>query len=134
MEHVGNKEVARRFFDERWNRKNLAICDELLAPSFDIEAHKAWVRSFHASFGDIQLDILALIAEGDQVAVHWRLVATHQGEYLGVAATGRRTTNQGITLLRIVDGRIVEDTGYWDRLAQLEQLGALPAEQSGARR
>jgi predicted ester cyclase len=89
MERVGNKEVARCFFDERWNRKNLAICDELLAPSFDIEAHKAWVRSLHASFGDIQLDILALVAEGDQVAVHWRLVATHQGEYLGVAATGR---------------------------------------------
>jgi predicted ester cyclase len=59
--------------------------------------------------------------------VHWRVDATHQGDYLGVAATGKQVTYQGIALLRIADGKIVEDIAYWDNLSILQQLGAAPA-------
>ena len=126
LTYVTNKELVRRFFDERWNHGNLDVYDELLAPSLDIEAHKEWARSMHTTFGSIQLTILDLLAEGDQVAVHWRVAATHQGDYLGVAATGKRVTYQGIALLRIADGKIVEDQAYWDNLSILRQFGVMP--------
>lgn len=96
----------------------------MLAPSLDIKSAKEWARSEYATFGNMQFTILVIIAEGDHVALHWQVVATHQGDYLGVAATGKQVTYQGIALLRIADGKIVEDIAYWDNLSILQQLGA----------
>ncbi len=126
MSTAQNRELVRRYFDERWNHRNLAICDEVLAPSVDIAGAKEFVRSTLATFGNLKLTILDLLAEGDQVAVHWQTTATHQGDYLGVAATGKPVTFQGLALLRIENGKIVDDLAYWDNLAILQQLGAVP--------
>jgi predicted ester cyclase len=126
MSTAENKELVRRYFDERWNRHNLDICDELLAPSVDIDDAKEFVRSFYAAFRKIQLTILDLLAEGNQVAVHWRIAGTHQGDYLGVAATGKPVMYEGIALLRVDGGKIVDDIAYWDNLSILQQLGAVP--------
>ena len=122
MSTAENKELVRRYFEERWNYKNLAVCDELLAPSFGIEEHKAWVQSMHDTLGDIELTILDLLGDGDQVAVHWRIAGIHQGEYLGVPATGKRITFQGMALLRVKDGKIVEDQAYADNLELQQEL------------
>jgi predicted ester cyclase len=132
MSTENNKELVRRFFDERWNHGNLDVYDELLAPSLDIAGAKEWARSMYADLGNIQLTILDLLAEGDQVAVHWRFAATHQGNYLGIAATGKHVTFQGIALLRIVDGKIVEDQAYSDNLSILQQLGVAPRPEHAA--
>ena len=124
MSAAENKELVRRYFDERWNHGNLDICDELLAPGQDIQGTKEAVRSLYAAFGNIEMTIPDLLAEADQVAVHWRFSGTHQGEYLGVAATGKRVTYQGMALLRLADGKIVDDVAYADNLAILQQLTA----------
>jgi predicted ester cyclase len=127
MSTAANKEIVRRYFDERWNRHNPDICDELLAPSADIAEGKEWLRSQYAALGATHLTILDLLGDGDQVAIHWRIDATHQGEYMGVPATGRPFSFAGIALLRVVEGKIVDDTAYWDGLDTLRQLGAAPA-------
>ena len=77
MSTAENKEIVRRYFDERWNHNNLDICDELLALS-DIDDAKEFVRSFHATFGNMRLTIFDLLAEGNQVAIHWRVEDAHQ--------------------------------------------------------
>lgn len=120
-----NKEIVRRYFDERWNQHNLDICDELLAASA-IDDAKEFARSVQAAFGNIHLTILDLLAEGNQVAIHWRVEGTHQGDYKGVSATGKPVIYQGIALLRVEDGKIVDDIAYWDDLSILQQLGAVP--------
>lgn len=126
MSTAENKELVRRYFDERWNHGSLNVCDELLSSSMDIEEQKEFVRAQLAALGNLRLTILNLLAEGDQVAIHWRIDGTHEGDFLGVAATGKLVTFQGIAWLRIVDGKIVEDTVYWDKLSILQQLGAAP--------
>jgi steroid delta-isomerase-like uncharacterized protein len=120
-----NKEVVRRFFDERWNLENLDIYGEMAAPNRDIQREKEWVSSLYRAFADRHLTILDLIAEGDQVAVHWRFTAMHRGDFLGVAATGRSVAYQGIAWFLVADGMIVEETAYWDILGVLQQLGAI---------
>jgi predicted ester cyclase len=115
----GNKELVRRYFDERWNGKNSAVIDELLSPSLGIEEAKAYVDSVHAAIGGIQMTMEDLIAENDQVVVPWSITGVHQGEYLGVAPTGQRVTFRGLALLRIADGKIVSDVAYGDNLAVL---------------
>jgi len=132
MSTAENKELVRRYFDERWNHNNLAICDELLAPGADIDGAKEFVRSFTSIFGNIHLTILDLLAESDQVAVHWRITGTHQGRYLGVAATGKPVTYQGLALLRVEDDKIVDDIAYWDNLSILQQIGSAPEEGQGS--
>jgi steroid delta-isomerase-like uncharacterized protein len=126
MSTAENKELVRRYFDERWNHGSLDVCDELLSSSMDIEEQKEFVRAQHVALGNLHLTILDLLAEGDQVAIHWRIDGTHKGDFLGVAATGKPVTFQGIALLRITDGKITDDIAYWDNQSILEQLGAVP--------
>ena len=122
-----NKELVRRYFDQRWNHGNFDICDEMLAPPMDSQAQKTWGLNFYNTFGgDMQLTVRDILAEGDQVMIHWENSGTHQGEYLGVSATGKQVTLEGIALLRIADGKIVSDVPYWDNLSILQQLGAAP--------
>ena len=122
-----NKKLVRRFADERMNNGNLDIHDEMLAPGLDTEGWKEWILYLHAAFGNIRYTILDIIADDDKVVLHWRFSATHQGDFLGVAATSKEVTVQGLALFRVMHGKIAEDTSYWDNLSILEQLGAAPA-------
>lgn len=126
-----NKALIYRYFDEPWNKKNYAVIDELLAPNWDTEpsrpgrshddraGQKAGVMAMHAAFGDLRLTMGELIAEDDQVVVPWELTGIHQGESLGVEPTGKQVTFRGLSLLRIVDGKIVEDEGFGNLLEVL---------------
>jgi predicted ester cyclase len=65
-----------------------------------------------------------LVAEGDKVAIRWSWRGIHKGEYMGIAPTGKQVTMTGISILRIVGGKIVEEWGESDNLGFMEQLGA----------
>jgi hypothetical protein len=59
MSEIENKELARRWQDEQWNKKNYDIVDELLSPSLGIEEHKSWMRAMRAAM-DIQAVLHAI--------------------------------------------------------------------------
>ena len=80
----------------------------------------------HHAFPDLQFKIQDMIVEGSRVVVRWDMEGTHGGPFAGVAPTGRRITNQGISIYRVVDGQIVEGWSQADRLDVLQQVGALP--------
>lgn len=125
MTAAANTALVQRYFDERWNRRNPAICDEVLDPH-RAKWQKAFVRATHEALADLECTLLDLVAEGDLVAVHWQFAGTHRGELLGVPAAGKRVVCRGVALLRVVGGRVVEDVAYTDNLALLRQLGAPP--------
>ena len=79
----------------------------------------------HAAFGDIQMTRGDLIAENDQVVVPWEATGTHQGEFVGVAPSGERVTFQGLALLRIKDGKIVDDVSYQNTVEVMLNLEGL---------
>jgi predicted ester cyclase len=89
------------------------------------------LRRFHEAlweaFPDARLTIEDLVVEGDRVALRYRLQGTHRGPYLGVAPTGVGFDVEGLTLLRLADGRVAEEWHSPTELAILRQIGAVEA-------
>jgi len=87
---------------------------------------QVWVTLLQA-FPDLHVAIEDVLAEGDKVVYRNTVTGTHQGEYRGLAATGRSVTYNEIFIIRFADGLIAEIWGVVDVLAQLRQLGVFPA-------
>ena len=110
-----NKEIVRRYWEGRFNQKNYEIVDQLVASDADIEGQKAWLDQFHEAWGDVNVTLDQLVAEGDLVAVHFTFETTHKGEWEGFAPTGKRGTSHGMALCWLEDGKIVkDDVSYTD--------------------
>jgi predicted ester cyclase len=92
-----------------------------------LEGNREIVTLFHRSFPDVRWHIVDLIAEGDTVAMRLVMTGTHRGEFFGMAPTGRQVQVEGIHLLRIREGKVVEHQGVNDDLGFMQQLGAVPA-------
>ena len=75
------------------------------------------------AFPDIHLTVEDLIEEGDKVVGRTVVTGTHQGEYMGIAPTGKSITYNEIFIFRFADGRIAETWGVVDVFSQMKQLG-----------
>ena len=119
-----NKAVVRREQGELWNHTgDLDAAEELFAAG-QAEAAKQEAASFRQGFPDVISTIEDLIAEGDKVVARWRSRATHQGDYMGIAPTGKRVEFVGHSIDRVVEGKIVESWVEVDMLGVMRQLGA----------
>jgi hypothetical protein len=136
-----NKAVVRRFYEDA--PCNPAACDEIFAPHFLFlaiqqagvtpqvvectpESEKAAYEQIKAIWGGWNMSVEEMIAEGDRVMVRWIFRGVHQGEFHGLAPSGKPVTYAGINIFRIVDGRIAEVWDLFDRLWMWQQLGVLP--------
>ena len=136
MSTEANKALVQQFVEEFWSGGNVAVAEEMIAKDAtiyannqevtDIDTFKALARSMRTSFPDWYSTLEELVAEGDKVAERWTGRGTHQGEFQGIPATGRRVAVPGTVFYRIVEGRIVEFRGQFDRMSMMEQLGVLP--------
>lgn len=130
------KAVVSRYLDEAWNKRNLAVIDELMAPDYrrytaagilDRERQKQRIGAFHAGLADLRLVVERMLAEGDQAAFRIQLSGTHEGPLLGVAPTHRPVTITATDILRFDEhGKIAEHWGNLDELGLLRQIGGLP--------
>ena len=137
-----NKAVVGRRFTEFWGTGfNPDVIDELAAPDirFEYSLHApcrgrddvwAFATKFRAAFPDLAFGGTAdLIAEGDYVVGQWIGGGTHTGEAfddmpIGALPAGGRKTMRftGTSVLKVVDGLIVEEVGLDDGVTVLQQL------------
>ena len=140
-----NKAVVGRWFTEFWGSKiNLGVVDEIAAPDmllkYSLHAPrrgrddiKSFMADFRAAFPDRNFWGTAdLIAEVDYVVGQWEGGGTHTGpafhDFLigGLpAATGRKMHFSGTTVLKVINGKIVEEIGLDDGVTALTQLGLI---------
>jgi predicted ester cyclase len=140
-----NKAIVGRWFTEFWGKAcNLGIVDELAAPDMLLryslheprkgrEDIKAFMTDFRKAFPDLNFWGTAdLIAEGDHVVGQWDGGGTHTGSAFSdfragslPANTGRKMRFTGTTILKLKDGRIVEEIGLDDGVTALQQLGLI---------
>ena len=133
-----NKALVHRWFEEVWNQGREAPIDELFPAGgvahglgdSETDVHgpaefKPFVANIRGSIPDLHMKVEDIVCEGDRVAVRIKLQGTHTGQGLGVAPTGGKVSIQGIVIMRIVDGQIVEGWNSYDQLGLLRQVGAL---------
>jgi predicted ester cyclase len=133
-----NKALVRRFFEEVYNRGNLDVADELLAPHFawklpgkdaSIEDYKQWVAKQLAASSDLHFTIEEQMAEGANVITRLIGSGTHdQEEFGGFAPSRVRITIEAIIIHRVVEGKIVEERNkadfspFWQQRLEQERL------------
>ena len=138
-EETANKAAFLRFHDAA-NTADIEVIsksiDEFVAPDavirtpLPIDATGAdalkqiWAMLLRI-YPDIHLTVEDLIAEGDKVVGRTAVTGTHQGEFMGVAATGNSVTYNEMFMFRFADGRVVETWGVVDVYAQMKQIGVI---------
>lgn len=137
MSAEANKAITRKLFEEVLNTGRFAALDELFAPSYrnyfpgspaplNRTGWEHTITLFRSAFPDMQCTIEQLIAEGDTVATWFTFRGTHQGDFQGIAPTGKQVAIPCHAFFHLADGKIVEDRPIFDRLELFHQLGASP--------
>ena len=132
-----NKALAKRAFEELLSKGKFELAEQLYAKDFvnhgihrdaTLEEDQAALKGWHQAFSDIAIVPKKLIAEGDLVTVYWVARGTNTGAGNGLPATGKKAELAGITIWRIVDGKIKEEWSAFDQLSMMQQLGLLPSQ------
>lgn len=136
-----NREEMIRLHDrhneEELNQGDLSVVDEIFAPNYirhvtgmpDIvgrEAEKQFTSALRAAFPNIHFTVEDRAVDGNKLVVRWKAEGTHQGEYLGIPATGKPVNVGGMVIHRIENGQFQESWDMVDNLGMLQQLGVVP--------
>jgi steroid delta-isomerase-like uncharacterized protein len=88
-------------------------------------------RTLLGAFPDMRLAVDDLIADGDKAVARVTATATHQGDFMGIPATGKRAEVSLIDIMRFDgDGLVCEHWGVTDMFGLMQQLGVVPADLS----
>jgi len=83
----------------------------------------AMFASMFAAFPDFAMTVDDTIVEGDKVVIRVRATGTHEGEFMGIPATGNRIEVPLVDIMRISNGKIAEHWGVMDVGVMMQQLG-----------
>ncbi len=130
--------LLRRWFDEAWNKGRVETIHELLAadaitlgqggPEAAIRGpheFQAFVEKLRGAFPDIHVTVEDAFGAGYKVVARWSATMTHRGDQPGIPASGKHVRITGISIGRIVNGKIVEGWDNWDQLTMLREIGAI---------
>ena len=135
-----NKENMRRVLEEAFGQGKVEVIDEVLHPDFvcwdpnsesgeirGADTIKGEIEYFHNAVPDLTYTVEDQVVEGDKVVSRYTASGTHQGEFFGVAGTGKRIEMSGIQIDRFGEGgKMVEEWPEYDMLGAMKQMGAVP--------
>jgi steroid delta-isomerase-like uncharacterized protein len=130
-----NKEIARRFMEECWNKGDKKSMQDLIAdkcryhdPVFPgVDNVQQHITSCRNAFPDLNFTIEDMIGERNEVVVHWKARGTHKGTFLGMQPTNRSCTVTGTSISRLENGKVAEHWSDWNVMTLMEQLGVKAA-------
>ena len=138
---VDNKVIVRALYEEIWNKRKVELMDVLISPSHALhgpspylsgssigpEAYKSTIQVFTTGYPDLRFSIEDMISEKEKVATYWTMSGTHRGEFMGIPATNKRISVDGVTIHHIANGKIMDSYISWDVWGMMQQLGLAPA-------
>jgi len=132
------KAMAQQWYSEVMNEGNEDLIDELCAENFvdhdplpgtgpDRQGIHDFVKLIRSAFPDLETTVDEIIAEGDRIAVRSTFRGTHEGDFMGIPATGKKVEVSNYDFVRFENDQAAEHWGTIDSAALMEQLGAVPA-------
>ena len=136
-----NKKIARQVFEDIQSDGNIGLIDEIVVKDYvghtplgnlhGPQGAKDFENLLHTAFPDYTVRVEDQITEGDKVVTRWIGSGTHQGPFQGMPATGKAIEMEGLTIFRIVNGKLVEGWTIPDLVSLLQQIGAMPEPKQG---
>lgn len=134
MSSERNKEIVRRYVLDVWGQWDFEAEKETVAEDLidhnappglpsGREGHHQFLAMCAQAFPQFDVTVEEVIAEGDKVAYQWTAEGVHEGEFMGIPATGNAVTITGSDIVRIEDGQIAETWHVESNLELMQQLG-----------
>ncbi len=133
---------AQTKFGEAINSGNLEAMRELVSPGVvehdpgpsqgpGAQGYIDLFSEMRSAFPDLKAAPEHITADEDTVALAYTITGTHQGDFMGIAPTGKKIKARGVQIARFENGKMVERWGSSDQLGILQQLGAEPKKKEG---
>jgi steroid delta-isomerase-like uncharacterized protein len=142
MSIENNKAIVRRFFEALDTgdfdvvaavcAPNVVVHNSGTADPHDLEGFKQLAGAFLAAFPGGRHTVEAMVGEGDKVVTRVIYRGAHTGELMGLPPSGKQVAVLAMTIDQLVDGKIVETWRLFDQIGMMQQLGAIPAPESGS--
>jgi predicted ester cyclase len=130
-----NKEVVRQLFEQGLNKRNFDLVNELVSAEFTGLQDKKGGAAFVApvlplikSFPDIQWNVIDVVGDGDKVALHWKWQGTQNAPWFNLAPANKTITNEGMSVMTVKEGKVINAQVLTDRLGFLQALEVLPTD------
>lgn len=91
-----------------------------------IDSARAYYENFLTGFSDISFTIKDVFGMNNKLVKHWNFKGTHSGVFFGMPATNKKVDIEGVTLVRMENGKIAEERDFIDNLEFMQQLGIIP--------
>ena len=120
---------------EIYNEGNLTFVNEHIDPNYvehdaalpedivGIDAFKERITYMRTNYPDLNITVEELIVKDDRIVWRWIITGTNTGPIGDLPPTGKKARIEGVGILRVVDGKIVERLPYWNEATMLRQLG-----------
>jgi len=137
VEGPNNRDLSNRFIEEVINGRKLSLIDETVAEEFVYidstigtvkgrDSLKEMLTRMFSSFPDLVWTVEQYISEGDTIVTHYSVTGTQDGEYRSIPAMHKKITVQGVSINKIIDGKLAETRMLRDDLGLMRQLGVIP--------
>ncbi len=90
-----------------------------------LENFKNYYNNYLTGFSDAEFTIIDAFGQGNKIVKHWNFKGTHDGNFFGVPATGKRVDVSGVTLVKMKAGKIAAEQDFMDLLDFYTQLGLM---------
>jgi len=133
-----NKAKTQAFYDQVINAHNVDAIDSFCAADFvdhnpdqghsgkGIDDLKASFKDFFTGFPDVHVTTNFMVAEGDTVVSHVTMTGTNSGAMMGMPATNKQVSVDGVDIIVVKDGKAVERWGIFDNMKMMRDLGMMP--------
>ena len=88
-----------------------------------IKGFKNYYQNYLRGFSDITFNIISVFGQGNDLVKHWRFKGTHTGNFFGIPATGNTVDVEGVTLVKMKNGKILQEQDFMDNMVFQQQLG-----------
>jgi steroid delta-isomerase-like uncharacterized protein len=128
-----NEKTIRRLVDEVINKQHLAVIDEIIHPDYvhrtpggelhGRQALRELLTAYQTALPDLHVKIDELVCTDNKAVLFFTLSGTHEDEFMGIPATGKQVSINGMTRSYIENGQIIEEWELLDQLTMFQQLG-----------